>query len=157
MLIFLIAFSINFIIWGAYISRHDIQEHKIPNRSILIFMFSSILISLIPHHFQTPGHYLGYGVLAGFFFFLVFLLLRLVSKGRIGMGDVKLAFPIGINIGITQPDGFEAALLFIFLGAGIAALVMKGRGRRLSDAIAFAPFMFVGSALSIGLMFASKS
>ena len=157
MLIFSLAFIINFLTWGVYITIRDVKEKVIPNKYVGFFILSSVCISLIPHHQRTAGHYLGYGIMAGLFFFLIFLVLRLISRGRIGMGDVKLAFPLGINIGITQPDGFEAALLFIFLGAGIAAIVMKIRGRSISDAIAFAPFMFMGSALSIGLMFASKS
>ena len=73
------------------------------------------------------------------------------------MGDVKLAIPVGLNIGIIKPDGFEGGLFLIFLTAGIAALIMKLRGRSIHEALAFAPFMFIGSALSIGLMFAAKS
>ena len=157
MLIFSIAFSINFLVWGAYIAIRDVKEHLIPNKSVGFFLLSTVLVSLIPHHLHSGGHYLGYGFVAGVFFFLTFLILRFVSRGRIGMGDVKLAFPLGVNIGIIQPDGFEAAIFFIFLAAGISALVMKGRGRNFKDAIPFAPFMFIGSALSIGLMFASKS
>jgi leader peptidase (prepilin peptidase)/N-methyltransferase len=157
MLIFSIAFIINFLVWGTYITIRDVKEHLIPNKYIGFFILSSIGVALIPHHFHSAGHYLSYGFISGLFFFITFLIMRVISRGRIGMGDVKLAFPMGINIGIIQPDGFEAALLFIFLAAGVAALVRKGRGQSLSEAIPFAPFMFIGSAISIGLMFASKS
>lgn len=95
----------------------------------LVFSFSD---SILFNH--VAGAFIG-----GLFF----LFLVLISKGKgIGMGDVKLAFSLGMVLG--WPDvGFSAILAFIF-GGIIGAIAVILKVKKLQDKIPFAPIFVVG-------------
>lgn len=82
-------------------------------------------------------------LLAGGFLYL----LRLVSRGGMGGGDVKLAFALGLWLGV---EGVALALFLAFFGGGIIACCLLLSGRRGRGArIAFAPFLALGAVLSL--------
>lgn len=74
-----------------------------------------------------------------------FLLLRTLSGGGMGLGDVKLAAVIGWWLG---PDRCLSALLLSFITAMPAALVLLVVYRRWRMAIPFGPFMALGAWLA---------
>ncbi len=82
------------------------------------------------------------GLFAGFFLSSLLLALYLVTGGRgMGLGDVKLAIPIGLLL------GFEKGLVWImttFIVGGIFATVLLLFKRvNLKTKIAFGPFMLI--------------
>ncbi len=77
-----------------------------------------------------------------------YVLLYLVSRGSLGMGDVKFAFPLGLCIGWYSPDYWLVAIFVPFLIAGLVAiigLVTKRMTRK--SRLAFGPYMFLGTFL----------
>ncbi len=75
------------------------------------------------------------------------MLVRLVSRGRLGPGDAKLSALIGFVLGLR---GWLVAMLAAsFAGTAVAlALIAAGRLRR-SDPLAFAPFLAAGVVVAL--------
>ncbi|MTE20791.1 prepilin peptidase [Streptomyces sp. TRM43335] len=87
------------------------------------------------------GALLGGAALGGFY-----SVLFLVNPRGMGLGDVKLAFPLGVALGWY---GWGALLVGSFVGLVLGAvygmsLVVMGRAGR-KDAIPFGPFMSAGA------------
>lgn len=75
-----------------------------------------------------------------------YLLLNIVSRGGMGMGDVKLAFSIGLLTGyLGVAYVIVATFLAFMVGAvtGVALMAMKRAGRK--TALPFGPFMLFGT------------
>ncbi len=86
-------------------------------------------------------------VAAGAGALLLFLAVVLLSHGRMGWGDVKLAGLIGLLTGVP---GVAVALWLAIAAAGAAALLLLGLRRRgWKDAIPFAPFLAGGGVVAL--------
>ena len=80
---------------------------------------------------------------------IIVLLCLLFMKGSVGMGDLKLMMLMALFQGI---DGFTASgmlSLIVAFFAGVYYLISKKKSRK--DAMAFAPFLAVGTYLGIFL------
>ncbi len=82
-----------------------------------------------------------------------FLAIVLVSRGKgMGMGDVKLAFLMGVLLGFPN---IAAALTFSFFLGAVAGIVLIATGKKgLKSEVPFAPFLVLGTF--IALFFAEK-
>ena len=97
---------------------------------------------LEPHHLLEAV--LAAAAAAAFLF-----LPSVLTKGGVGMGDVKLALLLGAALG----RGVAVALLLGCLAAsigGVTLLVRKGSGAR-KTAVPFAPFLAFGAVAAIAL------
>ena len=77
-----------------------------------------------------------------------YVLLYLVSRRSLGMGDVKFAFPLGLCVGWYSANQWLVAIFVSFLIAGLVAvigLVTKRMTRK--SRLAFGPYMFLGTFL----------
>ena len=77
-----------------------------------------------------------------------YLLLYLASRGSLGMGDVKFAFPLGLCVGWYSANQWLLAIFVSFLIAGVVAvigLVAKRMTRK--SRLAFGPYIFFGTFL----------
>lgn len=76
----------------------------------------------------------------------VLLLLRRLSHGGLGLGDVKYAAAFGIWLGV---QGTMLALLLAFALGAVLALLLLACGRlQRGSALAFGPFLSTGAYLS---------
>ncbi len=76
----------------------------------------------------------------------VLLLLRVLSRGGLGLGDVKYAAAFGIWLG---GEGTFLALLLAFAIGAVLALVLLACGRlQRNSELAFGPFLSAGAYLS---------
>lgn len=124
------------------ISFIDLHEQIIPN----VLSYSGIIIGLILsiffNHISFVDSLLGLLIPAG-----ALLIIAIIFKGGMGIGDVKLVGMIGTFI------GFKYTLIGIFLGAfigsvvGIAKLV-KGDIERKTP-IPFGPFINIGALIML--------
>lgn len=116
----------------------DLEHRKVLNRMLGPALLAMLGISLWLGR-PTPASAL-LGALAGFGFFLLVALLR---RGGMGMGDVKLAGVIGLATGL---GGVLVALVVGILAGGVAALVLLGVTRFDRRAtMAYAPYLVVGA------------
>lgn len=77
-----------------------------------------------------------------------FLVIVLISRGKwMGVGDIKLAFLMGLILG--WPNILVALFLAFFIGAAIGlGLIVSGK-KRLSSEVPFGPFLVAGTFVSI--------
>ncbi len=76
----------------------------------------------------------------------LFLLVAIISKGGMGLGDVKLAASFGANFGWQL--GLISLFISVVLGAicGSILILLRKKGRK--DKIPFGPFMIMGAYLT---------
>jgi len=84
---------------------------------------------------------------------LFYLAIALISRGGMGMGDVKLAAPIGwvsgyFGLNTVLNSSFAAFLLGSLVGVGLMAFGKAGR----KSAIPFGPFMLIGQLIGIATL-----
>ena len=89
-------------------------------------------------------------ILSALFASIFFLMIVIFSRGKwMGMGDVKLAFFMGLFLGF--PNILAALFLAFFIGAIIGlGLIISGK-KKLSSEVPFGPFLVSGTFLALFL------
>jgi leader peptidase (prepilin peptidase)/N-methyltransferase len=74
-----------------------------------------------------------------------------LSRGGLGMGDVKFAFPLGLCVGWFAANSWLVSIFIAFLCAGLVAVIgiVTGTLSRKSR-LAFGPYMFFGTLIVCG-------
>ena len=134
--------------FGARLSIIDSKSHRLPNHLVSWFVAVEILIMGIIEWMASDFARLltALGVAAATM--ISYVLLYLFSRGSLGMGDVKFAFPLGLCVGWYSADYWLVAIFISFLLAGLVAvigLVTKRMTRK--SRLAFGPYMFLGTFL----------
>ena len=73
----------------------------------------------------------------------LFMLVYLMSRGHLGMGDVKLAGLIGLMLG--YPAVISALVVGIILGAGAAIVLLVSKRATRKSTMAYAPYLALGA------------
>ena len=128
----------------------DIAEHRLPDR-IVGPVFGVLLLLVLGDAVWAAESgplrraTLGALLLAGFC-----AILRVLSRGGMGGGDVKLAAVIGLVLGWHGWGAFVvgAAAAFV-LGALTAAVLLLARRADRETRIAFGPWMILGAVIGI--------
>jgi leader peptidase (prepilin peptidase)/N-methyltransferase len=134
--------------FGARLSAIDLKEHRLPNQ--LVAWFTAIqlatLIALSLDDFNELKTPLLVAIETTAFYLILFIL----SRGALGMGDVKFAFPLGLTVGWYAPELWLMAIFSSFLCAGVVALIgIAAKCITRNSPIAFGPYMFLGSLFVI--------
>jgi leader peptidase (prepilin peptidase)/N-methyltransferase len=141
-------------VFGLPLIVTDLRLHRLPNSltfSLLLATLLTVIVSAIrDHDFQRLASSLLGGVGLGAFY----LLIALISKGGMGMGDVKLSLSVGsisgyFGLRIVLVSSFTAFALGSVIGL---LLIFFGKAGRKS-AIPFGPFMILGQF--VGLLVAA--
>ncbi len=132
------------------ISVIDLEHYIVPNRILIPLTAAAVpLLALTVLDHRAGLDDFIRGLLGGVVGFSVMFILNLISPRGMGMGDVKMSFPLGLYLGFLGWGalvlGFFAAFL---LGAlvGVALIATKRRGRK--DAVPFGPFLAAGTVLA---------
>ena len=136
--------------FGLYLSVIDFKTHRLPNRLVGQFAVSELgtiaVASWLTSDFTRVVKSLGIALAltAGY------CLLYIFSRGAMGFGDVKFAFPLGLSLGWFAADYWLMSILGTFLIAGLVS-VFGLATRRLdkNSKLALGPFMFVGTLLTL--------
>lgn len=140
LLIFNLVISSFFIIIFVY----DLKHYIIPDKVVFPAIGIAFVYDLLKSDFQWKSDFLISAVGASGFFFLIVL----ISRGKgMGIGDIKLAFLMGLFLG--WPNIIAALFLAIFLGAimGIG-LIISGK-KTLKSEVPFGPFLTIGAFLAL--------
>jgi leader peptidase (prepilin peptidase) / N-methyltransferase len=135
------------VVWAAaqvllvVLACFDVLTRRIPNRMTVPAAIAVVVLRTVFVPSTLPGA-LGAGAAA----FAFFLLVAMLTRGGMGMGDVKLAGLIGLLLGAAALP----ALMVGMVAGGLASLAVlvasrSGRGK----AIAYAPYLCLGAALGI--------
>ena len=116
-----------FLILAIRIAVVDFKTHYIKNID-LILLFLTIII------------FLNFNLIWGFANLAIYLALYLLTNRKLGFGDVKLSFLIGL--GFSSFYDLVVALNISWIAGGVWAIIRK------EGQIAFAPWMLVGAFIS---------
>jgi len=122
------------------ISATDLERRVIPNRVVI----PTALVILAANTLVHPSvEWIAAGVGAGLFF----LIAALVYPGGMGMGDVKLAFMLGVMLGRTVPVALLSGMIFALVPSAVL-IARHGKAAR-KMAIPFGPFLALGGVLAL--------
>ena len=131
-----------------FIGLKDQKERRIPNKAILT-LFCIRVVLLVIELIVYPDIRLalltsvgtGFLLAAGIFLFVYFL-----SRGGVGMGDVKLFAIIGMYVG---SDSIFYCILLSMIASALYSVVMVLRKKvTVKDTIALGPFITIGTVLT---------
>jgi leader peptidase (prepilin peptidase)/N-methyltransferase len=134
--------------FGIQLSIIDFKTHRLPNHLVGWFTATEILIMGVTSWFTSDWTRLAAALGTAVITMFAYLLLYLASRGSLGMGDVKFAFPLGLCVGWYSANHWLVAIFVSFLIAGVVAvigLVTKRITRK--SRLAFGPYMFLGTFL----------
>lgn len=139
-----------FLGFGVLLAKQDMATHRLPNRLVASWLAASLAVIALLGIFRSDLH----GVLMGLLGLLLlgggYLLLTLASGGAMGMGDVKLAGVLGLNLGYySLPSLFFATLLAFVLATLWVIGGVMARKLTLKSAVPFGPFMLISSFIAL--------
>jgi prepilin signal peptidase PulO-like enzyme (type II secretory pathway) len=122
----------------------DLERRIIPNRIVLPAGVIVLLgdIAAEPHRWKE-------WTIAAFSSFLVALAISLMTKGGVGMGDVKLTFLLGAGLGWAVASAAVVAMLATFV-VSLVILARRGLQAR-KETIPFGPFLVLGALVALFL------
>lgn len=135
-----------FILFGLWLSIIDIRLHRLPNQIVGAMALLLISVQAVIALTQSQFDRLIAALATALTTTLVYVVLYMCSRGSMGMGDVKFAFPLGLAIGWHNPEQWLSAIFLTFCLAGIVALTGIALKRTSwKSALALGPYMFIAS------------
>ena len=129
----------------------DLRLQKIPNQFMLAALVLRVLL-YIPEFiisttaaFSTLKDNLLGAVIVGAFFLLLFL----IFKNSIGMGDIKLFAIMGLYQGLWGAINSVFFSLTVSFVVSVGLLIAGKKGRK--DTISFGPSILLGTIIAVGL------
>lgn len=135
------------IMWPIAIT--DYRELRIPNKLILTGILLRVIILVMELFFewdtlQTTVISEGIATIGAA---VICIICMLISKGSLGMGDLKLMMLMGLMLGV---EGIcYAMFLSIFFSFAAAVILLVMRKKKKNDAIPFAPFILAGTVTAM--------
>lgn len=141
-------------VMAVQLSRVDVAHHLLPNPLILLLLAAGIVLLFMSAVLAPDWSALLRAAAGGVILFLGYLILGLISPGGLGMGDVKLAAPLGMYLGyLGWSQVFYGGLLSFVVGGVMTVLVLRlKRGIKPSE-VAHGPAMFA-AAIGVVLLIA---
>jgi leader peptidase (prepilin peptidase)/N-methyltransferase len=136
---------------GVQLARIDVARHLLPNPLVLLLLAGGFLLLLMPGLINKQADDLLRAVLGTVILFAGYLILGLISPGGIGMGDVKLAAPVGLYLGYLGWSQLLYGGLFGFILNGlVTVLILSRKGQNKASEVAHGPSM-VGATAAASL------
>jgi leader peptidase (prepilin peptidase)/N-methyltransferase len=120
----------------------DLERRLIPNRIVYPAMLLAMAVS-----WAWPDRGVGQAFAGGGLAFAIMLIVYIVSLGRFGFGDVKMATLMGLVVGFPA---MTVGLFFTAVSAGLLAAILLltrvvGRGQYMP----YGPFIALGAIISL--------
>lgn len=121
----------------------DLKYQIIPDSMIIVCIVGILIQGQAFDARQSPALWLSALGASAFF-----LLLFLVTRGRgVGLGDMKLAFVLGLFLG--YPQVVIAFYLAFLTGAVVGVILILVGKKSLKSRVAFAPFLIGGAVVTL--------
>jgi leader peptidase (prepilin peptidase)/N-methyltransferase len=138
-------------ILGVQLSRIDVALHLLPNPLVLTLFAGGFLLLLLPGLLNMQADDLLRAAFGALILFAGYLVLGLISPGAIGMGDVKLAAPVGLYLGyLGWSQLLYGGLLGFILNGLVTVLLLSRKGRKKMAEVAHGPSM-LGALAGVSL------
>ena len=127
----------------------DIRKRILPNYLLIILLVLRLIILgieilLRPSDWALYTGTIVTGVLIGG---VIFLPVRMISKGGIGMGDIKLYAVIGCYMGVSFILNVQMISLFLAMTYGFAMMILKRSS--FSGKMSLGPFIALGTCFVV--------
>ncbi|WP_258060973.1 prepilin peptidase [Arthrobacter sp. 4R501] len=132
---------------GVQLARIDFSLHLLPNPVVVFLFLGGLSLFLVSVLAESQWASLFRALAGAAIMFVIYLILGLISPGAIGMGDVKLAGPVGLYLGYlgwTQLL-YGGLLGFVLNGVVTLFVVRRNRTERASE-VAHGPSMLAAAA-----------
>ncbi len=126
-----------FVVILILLSVSDLRHRIIPNKILYPAVLITVGLAVVSPELSIKMSLIGGVVLAGL------LMIPAVLLKRMGLGDVKLAFLIGLMTGF--PEGIIALFSGIILGGLVAIILLLLKVKGLRDEMPYAPFLAIGA------------
>jgi leader peptidase (prepilin peptidase) / N-methyltransferase len=127
----------------ARVTITDIEERRIKNTLMIPAFAAALVIGLVMHISGVPAQILA-GLATGLFLFIF----ALVSRGGLGMGDVKLGFVLGLflskSVIVALVVGLIASAIF-----SVGVLIRRGATEGRKTMIPMGPFLALGGVVAV--------
>ncbi|WP_258064323.1 A24 family peptidase [Arthrobacter sp. ZGTC131] len=135
---------------GVQLARIDIAHHLLPNPLVLALLSAGLTLFVVSSTATAGWAELLRAAAGAAILFVVYLILAIISPNGIGMGDVKLAAPVGLYLGYLGWSQlfYGGALGFVVGGIFSFVLISFRRAEKKSE-VAFGPSML---AATLGLV-----
>lgn len=115
----------------------DVKYHIIPDEATIVLVVVGVLQMFLMGEFFS--YFFGAIIVSSIFYALYFF-----SGGRaMGFGDVKLAYAMGLLLGIKS--GLVAVYLGFLMGGVASVFLLLLRKKKVKSHIAFGPFLVLGT------------
>ena len=137
---------------GFQLARIDLIHHLLPNWMVLPLLAAGLVFLGGAAGAAGEAGNLLRGLAGAFILFVLYLVLALTRRNGLGMGDVKLAAPLGLYLGYLGWAHlfYGGALGFVAGGVASAVMVLRNRGNRPKE-VAYGPSM-LAAALAVILL-----
>lgn len=139
----------------------DVERMLIPNAVtypglIMVLLLSAAIMALgfrPPWSFVLPqgvgwlNNYLLNSVVGGLTGFILMLLVAIISRGGMAVGDIKLATLIGLMVGM--PMVLVAIFVAVIASGLVAAVLLISRRKMKKDRMSFGPFLCAGAMVAM--------
>ncbi|MGY3378836.1 leader peptidase (prepilin peptidase)/N-methyltransferase [Arthrobacter sp. TE12231] len=138
---------------GIQLARIDLIHHLLPNRVVLPLLGAGLVLLGVAAGVAGEAGNLLRAVAGGLILFISYLILALTSRNGLGMGDVKLAAPLGLYLGYLGWSHlfYGGALGFVAGGVASMLLVLKNRGNK-PEEVPYGPSMLAAGFAVILLL-----
>lgn len=135
------------------LSRIDFTRHLLPNPLVLVLLAAGFVLLGLAATLAPDWSGLLRAASGGAISFAVYLILGLISPRSIGMGDVKLAAPLGMYLGyLGWGQVFYGTMLGFVMGGVLTVLMVRLGPAQKPAETAHGPAMFA-AALGVALLF----
>jgi leader peptidase (prepilin peptidase)/N-methyltransferase len=132
------------------LARIDLSRHLLPNPLVGALLISGL--ALFAFSSSVTADWLGFfrATAGAAVLFVVFLILAVASPRGIGMGDAKLAAPVGLYLGhLGWSHVFYGGALGFVIGGIVSLVAMKRQHQDKPSEVAFGPSLL---AAALGLV-----
>jgi leader peptidase (prepilin peptidase)/N-methyltransferase len=139
-------------LFGVQLSRIDFTLQLLPNHLVLFLLGGGLTLLLVSAILSPGWPELLRALAGGAILFTAYLILGLISPGSLGMGDVKLAAPLGLYLGyLGWGQVLFGGLLGFVVGGVLTVLMLRMRRAEKRSETAHGPAM-VAAALGVVLL-----
>jgi len=132
------------------ISIIDLEHFIVPDRITAPLTVSALALLGLAALAEGNGWRFGRTLLGGVAYFAFLLLLNILYPKGMGMGDVKLAFSLGLYLGwLGWGQVFLGGFLAFLLGAVVGVTLIATKIKSRKDVVPFGPFLALGAMLTI--------